>query len=203
MKENIAVKVHRKLIMSRRVSGISKYIANIIPDGPISFLDVGAGSGEMAAAIVQRRNEFVASGVDIFIRPKTFIPISKYDGSTLPFNDNSFDVITIVDVLHHCENPVKVLKECARVSKQFLVVKDHVCDSEIDRMILSFMDWVGNRAHGVKLPYNYLSSDSWYAAIASAKLDIINSVDSIHIYPLLIDYFFGGKLHNLLLLKKK
>jgi ubiquinone/menaquinone biosynthesis C-methylase UbiE len=189
--------------MSRRVRQISKNIANILPHGPILFLDVGAGSGEMAAAVVKRRNEFVASGVDIYIRPKTFIPVLKYDGCTLPFNDNSFDFVTIIDVLHHCEDPVKVLKECARVSKQFLVIKDHVCDSEIDRMILSFMDWIGNRAHGVKLPYNYLSSNSWNTAIARANLDIINSVDSIQIYPFPIDYFFGRKLHNLLLLRKK
>ena len=55
----------------------------------------------------------------------------------------------IVDVLHHCNDPVSVLKECARVSKRWVLIKDHVSDSVYDEKILKFMDWVGNRAHGV------------------------------------------------------
>ena len=149
MKENLAVKVHRKIVMSRRVEQISKNISALIPKEVSSVLDVGAGTGEMACAIKNYRPELVVSGVDVYIRPKTFIPVTEYDGNRLPFNDNSFDAVITVDVLHHCADPVAVLKECARVSKRFVIIKDHVSDSAFDEKVLRLMDWVGNRAHGV------------------------------------------------------
>ena len=44
------------------------------------MLDVGAGTGEMAQAVNSFRPDLNVSGVDVYIRPKTFIPIVKYDG---------------------------------------------------------------------------------------------------------------------------
>jgi len=202
MKENIAVKTHRKIVMGRRVRQISKNIAELIPDDVVSVLDVGAGTGEMAYAINSFRPELTVSGVDVYIRPKTVIPIVKYDGNTLPFDDNSFDAVITVDVLHHCDDPVAVLKECARVSKQFVLVKDHVSDSVYDEKILSFMDWIGNRAHGVVLPYNYLSSSDWNSAFDKAGLKSVRNINQLNLYPMPFDMIFGGSLHCLHLLKK-
>ncbi|MES2499596.1 MAG: methyltransferase domain-containing protein [Pseudomonadota bacterium] len=202
MYENIAVKAHRKMVMGRRVQQISKNISNMIPDGSMSVLDVGAGTGEMAQAVQSFRPELLFTGVDVYIRPKTFIPVVKYDGSILPFDDNSFDVVIIVDVLHHCKEPVSVLKECARVSRQYVVIKDHVSDSVLDSKILAFMDWVGNRAHGVVLPYNYLSSSDWSSAFDRAGISSVNQINKLNLYPMPLDIIFGSSLHCIHLLKK-
>ncbi len=202
MKENLAVKVHRKIVMSRRVEQISKNISALIPKEVSSVLDVGAGTGEMACAIKNYRPELVVSGVDVYIRPKTFIPVTEYDGNRLPFNDNSFDAVITVDVLHHCADPVAVLKECARVSKRFVIIKDHVSDSAFDEKVLRLMDWVGNRAHGVVLPYNYLSSLAWDSAFEQAGLNVIDNLTQLKLYPLPFNIIFGGSLHCLTLLKK-
>lgn len=202
MKENIAVKAHRSVVMGRRVKQISKNIAGIIPDNVVSMLDVGAGTGEMAFAVNNFRPELTVSGVDVYIRPKTFVPVVKYDGDVLPFGDASFDAVMSVDVLHHCNNPVAVLKECARVSKRYVIIKDHIADSNYDFKVLSFMDWVGNRAHGVVLPYNYLSSSAWQTAFDEAGLNIVQSVKNLELYPMPFDLIFGGDLHCLYLLEK-
>jgi ubiquinone/menaquinone biosynthesis C-methylase UbiE len=202
MKENIAVKAHRKIVMGRRVHQLSKNISQLIPKEVVSVLDVGAGTGEMAFAINSFRPELTVSGVDVYIRPKTFIPVTQYDGNKLPFDDNSFDAVITVDVLHHCDNPVAVLKECARVSKQFVIIKDHISDSNTDENILKFMDWVGNRAHGVILPYNYLSSADWNSAFAKAGLKSVTNIKQLNLYPMPFDSIFGGSLHCLHLLKK-
>ncbi|MEZ5672330.1 MAG: methyltransferase domain-containing protein [Thiotrichaceae bacterium] len=202
MKENIAVKAHRTMIMGRRVRQIAKNIAELIPDGVISVLDVGAGTGEMASAVKRFRPELSVSGVDVYIRPQTVVPIIQYDGNTLPFEDNAFDAVMTVDVLHHCDNPVAVLKECVRVSKQFVLIKDHVSDSLYDKKILSFMDWVGNRAHGVVLPYNYLSTSEWQSAFNQMDLKTLRNIKQLHLYPQPFDSIFGGSLHCLHLLSK-
>lgn len=203
MKENVVVKVHRKAVMGRRVRQISKYISELIPDDVVTVLDVGAGTGEMAQAISAFRPELMLSGIDVQIRPKTFIPIVEYDGKRLPFDDASFDAVITVDVLHHCNDPAEALQECARVSKKWIIIKDHVANSNCDRKILKFMDWVGNRAHGVVLPYNYLSTSEWSSAFDKSGLKIIKKVDRLNLYPMIFDLIFGGSLHCLLLLKKR
>lgn len=202
MKENIAVKAHRKIVMGRRVRQISSHISELMPKEVLSVLDVGAGTGEMAQAISSFRPELIFSGVDVYIRPKTFIPVVKYDGDRLPFDDDSFDAVITVDVLHHCDDPVAVLKECARVSKKFVIIKDHVSDSVYDEKILAFMDWVGNSAHGVVLPYNYLSTSDWASAFDKAGLKSMHNVNQLNLYPMPLDMVFGGSLHCLHLLSK-
>lgn len=202
MKENVAVKAHRKIVMGRRVHQISKNISELLPAEVDSVLDVGAGTGEMAFAINNFRPELRMSGVDVYIRPKTFIPVTKYDGNRLPFNDNSFDAVITIDVLHHCDDPVAVLKECARVSKRFVIIKDHVSDSSFDEKVLTFMDWVGNRAHGVILPYNYLSSSGWNSAFEKAGLKAVSNISQLNLYPMPFDIIFGGNLHCVHLLRK-
>ena len=202
MKENVAVRAHRKIVMGRRVRQISKNITELIPDDVVSVLDVGAGTGEMAQAVNNLRPELTFSGVDVYIRPKTFIPIVEYDGYRLPFDDASFDAVMTVDVLHHCNDPVSLLKECARVSNRWVLIKDHVSDSVYDEKILKFMDWVGNRSHGVVLPYNYLSSSDWNSAFEKVGLESVKKVKELNLYPMPFDIIFGGSLHCLHLLRK-
>lgn len=200
--ENIAVVTHRQIIMNRRVRRISKHIAQLIPADISTLLDVGAGSGEMAQSIARFRPELSISGVDVYVRPRTFIPIVKYDGVTLPFADSSVDVVTTIDVLHHCDDPVAVLRECSRVAKKWVIVKDHVSNNFFDHIVLRFMDWVGNRAHGVVLPYNYLSTRDWSLAFESAGLRSLKQIEHIDLYPQPFELLFGGSLHCLHLLEK-
>jgi SAM-dependent methyltransferase len=202
MKENLPVRVHRNLIMKHRVGRISRSISDLIPEDVFSVLDLGAGTGEMAQAINRLRPKIEISGADVYIRPKTFIPVVEYDGYKLPFDDNSFDAVITVDVLHHCKDPVAVLKECARITKKWVVIKDHIANSTYDRKKLMFMDWVGNRAHGVALHYNYLSSSEWNIAFNKAGLKIVIKRDALKLYPMPFDNIFGGALHCLYLLMK-
>lgn len=193
--ENIVVIMHRKLIMGRRVKRLANAIASLLPPGVTSLLDVGAGTGEMAVAISSLRNNLKVDGVDVYIRPKVLIPVKEYDGIRLPYEDNSFDAVMLVDVLHHCDEPNKVLEECARVSRGYIVIKDHVADSWLENSLLIIMDWVGNRAHGVVLPYKYLSTTDWIQVLKDTGLTREKSVDKINIYPPFLEKIFGGRLH--------
>jgi hypothetical protein len=64
------------------------------------------------------------------------------------------------------------------------------------------MDWVGNRAHGVILPYNYLSSADWNSAFDQAGLKSMTNIKQLNLYPMPFDIIFGGSLHCLHLLRK-
>jgi SAM-dependent methyltransferase len=140
--------------------------------------------------------------VDVLVRPNTAIPVVAYDGKTLPFEDKSFDAVMMIDVLHHTDDPVATLKECVRVAKQFILVKDHISDSWYDDVRLRFLDWFGNRPFGIPMTYKYLSSREWkeaFAAVGATPTKEIRRIQTCpppFYYPLDHDLHFIARLET-------
>ena len=153
-------RAHGTLIHSRRIRRLSQQLAELIPPNA-EVLDVGCGDGKLAALIQQLRPDVKMQGIDVLVRDKTEVPIKRFDGVTIPFPDKSVDVTMFVDVLHHTEDPNVLLQEASRVAKKFIVIKDHTDDGFLSNVTLRFMDWVGNKPHGVVLPYNYWRERQW------------------------------------------
>jgi hypothetical protein len=89
-----------------------------------------------------------------------------------------------------------------RVSKRYILIKDHTANHSFDRFILKFMDYFGNRLYGVALPYNYLSNKEWLKAFKQTRLEVIKKTTRFYLYPWPFDLIFGRKMHCLYLLKK-
>jgi len=87
------------------------------------ILDLGCGSG-IAAKYFQDFFKAKVFGVDIRDNRLVPIPFQIINGQNLPFEDNSFDVVLINYVLHHCEDPEVVLKEAKRVAKRIIIFED-------------------------------------------------------------------------------
>lgn len=196
MKDSASIRFHRQLVMTRRVSVLASTGAKLLPVRVKTVLDVGAGTGEMAVALRQLRQNLELSGVDVLIRPNTLIPVQQYDGYHLPLADKSVDAVMLIDVLHHCDNPLQVLQECLRVAREGILIKDHIADSHLQHLILAFMDWVGNRAHHVALPNNYWSSQQWQDALRDSGVEIKCRADDLPLYPRPFSWIFGKRLHN-------
>src|SRR5690606_2338380 len=186
---------HGVLILGRRVEVLARALAEAIPAGPGRVLDLGCGDGQVAAALMRRRPDLTVIGVDVLVRPVTHIPVTQYDGHTLPFADQSFDHVTIVDVLHHTDDPGAVLAEAARVAKTSVVMKDHLREGWLAGPVLRLMDWVGNRGHDVRLPYNYLDADQWRAAFDRARVIETSRQERLGLYPVPLTWLFERRLH--------
>ncbi|MBO9997753.1 MAG: methyltransferase domain-containing protein [Cyanobacteria bacterium SID2] len=194
--------LHRSLVMNRRVRVLATHLANLIPDNPsLTGLDVGCGSGEVAVAIQALRPNVTLEGVDVFVRPQTALPIREFDGKTLPYPENSFDFVMLVDVLHHTHDPKQILKECTRVAKTAVLIKDHYCNHWFDDIRLRFMDWVGNRSYGVALPYNYLSFRQWNVLFDELRWFPEVFKRKLKLYPVPFRYLFDSNLHFVTSLK--
>ena len=191
--------MHGRLVMSRRVRVLSACLKDRIPYGA-SVLDVGSGDGAIARTITDARPDITIEGVDVLIRPETAIRTTQYDGIHLPFADNSFDVIMLVDVLHHTTDPGAVLREVSRVARARVLIKDHQTDRWGSVPTLRFMDWVGNAPHGVALPYNYLSKKQWLELFAESELNVTEWREDPGLYPWAVSWLFGGSLHALIVL---
>lgn len=188
--------VHSSAISSRRIRVLNRKLGFLLPqEQPLIGLDVGCGSGELARNLQFSHKMIIISGTDVLVREDAVIDIVKFDGKRLPFEDKSLDFTMLVDVLHHTNHPSLLLKECVRVSRKFILIKDHVCESWWDRWRLSFMDWVGNRAYDVHLPYNYLSQKVWSRLYHKCGLVCETSISRLNLYPQPLSLIFDSNLH--------
>lgn len=91
------------------------------------FLELGIGTGRTGYSIIQRGYSY--TGIDIsqemmdelcgkFSKMPKNLTLLQGDASTLPFENNSFDVVLTVHVLHCLQDPLAGLNEIRRVLKQ-------------------------------------------------------------------------------------
>lgn len=189
-------------LLRRRAYVLSHGLARAIP-GRGTVLDLGCGDGQVAFSLMRLRPDLSVEGVDIVPRAKTLVPVTQYDGVTLPYADKSFDYVTIVDVLHHTTDPVPVLREACRVARQGVVIKDHLREGFMAQTTLAVMDWIGNFGDGVPMPYNYLSRSEWQAALFAARLEMVSSEENLGIYLPPISWIADRHLHFVALARPK
>jgi SAM-dependent methyltransferase len=186
--------LHRGYVHGRRVRVLLSHLAPLLPPHG-TVLDVGAGDGHVARALMDARPDVQIEGIDPLVRPDTQIPVREFDGTTIPYPDGSYDAVLFVDVLHHATDQMALLGEARRVARQAVIIKDHLCDGFLARPSLRFMDAVGNRRHGVALPYSYWSSGEWQRAFAEVGLEPEVEIRQLGLYPFPASLLFDRGLH--------
>ncbi len=195
-------KLHAAAVFPRRVDRLVELLGGLLPKSA-RVLDIGSGDGSIAWQIMQQRPDLKIEGIDVLVRENTKIPTQAFDGQLIPFADRTFDVAMFVDVLHHTDAPQELMREAARVSKQNVVIKDHLRHGPFSGAILRFMDYVGNAHHGVRLPYNYLSPERWEELYRAAGLSSIRTIRELGLYPWPASAIFDSNLHFISVLQKK
>jgi SAM-dependent methyltransferase len=185
---------HSGFVHTRRVTVLARHLAKLLPPNAY-VLDVGCGDGALAALLLELRPDIRVEGVDVLVRPHTAIPVRPFDGVRIPYDDRSVDVVLMVDVLHHTDDPTVLLRESARVARREVLIKDHLREGFAARLTLRGMDWVGNARHGVRLPYNYLSRAEWDSAFDRSRLFVHRWQSALHLYPAPASWLFDRSLH--------
>lgn len=193
--QQVTTALHSRLIFGRRVRALADNIAQMIPGDASTLLDVGCGDGTLARSIMSRRPGLAATGVEIRARPHTAIPLQEFDGRILPFADGSHDVVMLVDVLHHAEEPTLLIREAGRVANTAVIIKDHLTGAWLSHERLRLMDWVGNIGHGVPLRYAYWSPGQWGDAFRSAGLREEERRERLGLYAAPLRWLFERRLH--------
>ncbi len=89
----------------------------IEPDGKKRVVDIGCGAGNMFHHLT-RYGPVV--GVDNNPKPLVVARERGYDvregpAESLPLDDESFDLVSLLDTVEHCDDDIAVLRECYRV----------------------------------------------------------------------------------------
>jgi ubiquinone/menaquinone biosynthesis C-methylase UbiE len=187
-------RLHGSRIHRRRVNVLSAHVDSLLPEG-VLVLDVGCGDGWLARRVLDRRPDLTIHGMDVLVRSQTHVPVAPFDGKRFPFPDKSFDIVMFIDVLHHTEAPMALLREAVRVARSGLLIKDHTLNGLAAAGTLTFMDRVGNARHGVALPHNYWTEQKWRQAFADLGLTTREWRPRLGLYAWPLGLLFDRSLH--------
>jgi SAM-dependent methyltransferase len=115
--------------------GLGRLLDQSTPGHPLTLLDVGAGSGDIALHLARR-----ARGRGVTLRPlalerhpvaarmcrRAGVPVVLACGGRLPLADQAVDVVLASQLLHHMErnSAIALLRELARVARVGVIVAD-------------------------------------------------------------------------------
>ena len=179
--------LHDKLVINRRIAVLSDWFAKLVPERA-RVLDVGCGDGLISSVLKSKRPDISVQGIDVFARSRSHIEVQVFDGSRIPFDDHTFDVVLFSDVLHHTDDPTVLLREARRVARHSVLIKDHNRSGLGAAMRLRTMDWVGNARFDVALPYNYWTQEQWQYAWHEIGLRPERIVTQLALYPASVNW---------------
>lgn len=189
-------RLHERYVVERRIQSLARHLTEVLPTGA-RVLDVGCGDGRLTHQVIHQRPDLSLQGIDRVARVRTAIEASTYDGQTIPHADASFDVVMLIDTVHHAEEPLDLLREAVRVARRTLVVKDHVCEGWLAGPTLRLMDRVANARHSMRLPEEYWISSRWREVFKQLGLTVATWRSDLYLYPWPATCLFDRSLHFL------
>lgn len=196
----LMARLHQPVYESR-LKALVAAIAPQLPDRA-RVLDVGCGTGLLGRALMDARPGVVVEGLERYPRPGPAITVTPYDGRTMPFSDGAYDAVIVADVLHHEEDPHRLLSECVRVSRNLVILKDHCVRGPLAQQRISFIDWAANAPYGVKCLYRYNTLPQWREWLARHDLSPVEERTSMNLYPPGLNMLFGRKLQYLAIARR-
>ena len=135
------------------------------------ILDIGSGSGHIARRL--KEMGYAVTALDIVDKSmfEDVRPV-RYDGKTIPFADDSFDIAFLVTVLHHVTDPVALLRETKRVARRIVVIED-LYRGVLQKYLTYAMDSILNREF-IGHPHSNKSKEEWEEAFRALGLTIVD-----------------------------
>ena len=129
------IRYHSQTVRKETLHTVSLVAPHL--DRGMTVLDVGCGEGYVNDELAARGVREVW-GVDILdLRRNRSGPFRLYDGQTLPFPDDSFDLVTLSFVLHHVpdERKIALVREALRVTRAKVFILEDTPTTAFDRFV--------------------------------------------------------------------
>lgn len=152
-----------------------------------SIIEIGAGEGSVLQELSERQFADELYAIDISesgiakIKErhiKTLKECNTYDGYTIPYPDDRFDIAILTHVVEHLENPRMLIYEASRVAKNLFI------EVPLEHTIRLSKDFVFDRVGHI----NDYTPITIRRLIQSCNLEILDQVvtthsKAVHIHP--------------------
>lgn len=156
----------------RRAQKIANYCKDFVKPGE-NILDIGSGSGYISY-VLQQNYKCSMTCLDIIDYNQVCQNFMLYDGTHMPFKDGIFDKALVVFVLHHDDDPIRLLQEAKRVLKSggLLVIFEDIYTNKLQYLTTIAMDLLLNLYYGAKTPFKFKTESEWLIAFKQLGLEL-------------------------------
>ena len=168
----------------------------------IRILDFGCGSMEISKKLQNKKYIKQIVGSDIFKHKFKSNKISYVSNTELFKNNQKFDIIFVIDVLHHIgvEDAFKIIKKLSKLSDN-IIIKDHFEHGFLSRQLLRFVDFYANYGYGVNVPKKYFDKISWKKTLIRSKCKEIYHNKKFQQHDGLFNFILNKRHHFVSLIK--
>lgn len=135
------------------------------------ILDLGSGNCLVAKNLMQIGYDITPIDVKDMSVVKNIKPI-VYDGLHLPFQLDAFDSLLLLTVLHHADDPEKLIIESKRVSKNIIIIED-TYKNKAQKWATQFVDLIVNFGHS-KMTYQNKTEENWEKIFKKNELKVLS-----------------------------
>lgn len=183
--------------LRNRSKKIFKQIEPFIEPGS-TVLDLGCGSGKIGELISMKKGCHVALA-DVIDWNETNLPFFKFTGRNMLFADGEIDHVLLLTVLHHCDDPIQVMKEALRMANKSVIVIESVHFNRLHKELNKLIDWLLNHAlinSEMNVPFNFLTPTAWVLLFERLGGKVV------HMEHLGIDHLIVPEWHTLYVVEK-
>lgn len=119
-------------------------------------------------------------------------------------NKKKYDIAIIIDVLHHIGINNKIIKKILinlKLKSRILIIKDHFEYSYFSRLLLQFMDCIGNYKDNVNIPKEYYTKKKFKETLKTCNFKNYKISQNHKIYSNKFLFFAQKKLHFIAVIK--
>ena len=124
-----------KLYRFKQTAGlprVSRVIGALRAMAPDSLLDIGPGRGVFLWPLLDAFPALQATVIEPDARRRSHLEavragglerltVRDGDGAALPFDNDSFDIVTVLEVLEHQRDPLPMAREAVRAARRFVI----------------------------------------------------------------------------------
>lgn len=167
-------------IVRNMVTRTVDFLEDFIREGE-HIIDIGGGGGWISQEL-QARKKTKNLILDVINLNQTDLPLIIYDGKNMPFDNNTFDTAILVCVLHHCQDPSKVLEEAKRIVKNRIIIIEDISNGRFGGVALRCKDALVNiafclLANSLKeitnLPFYFKTIPEWEKTFKDLNLEVV------------------------------
>jgi len=130
------------------------------------MIEIGSGPGSVLDV-----NDYDVDGLDI--KDNSFrkdLQPHIYDGKTMPFKAQSYDIALLPTILHHTPEPDAIIRESARIARRLIIIED-VYEGRVMEWLTKRMDSLMNLEF-FGHPHSNRSDKQWRSSFANMGLTL-------------------------------